>query len=202
MASWLRLQGFTVTAIPASDDRVVFSGTAAQVNAVFQTQMRNYLFHGKQHWANSTDLNLPQAIAGMALGVQHLNTFRPEPHVMKRLVRGAAQAHQRPASSVNSHYTLCQSSTSPCPSNAILNMVAPADAQTIYDVSGLYNSGFTGTGQTLAIVGQTDIVQHQSDIAHFRLWAGLECVEFAATSAGAEYRNSRGVCGRFGRSGY
>ncbi len=173
VAAWLRLQGFTVTAIPASDDRVVFSGTAAQVNAVFQTQMRNYLFHGKQHWANSTDLNLPQAIAGMALGVQHLNTFRPEPHVMKRLVRGAAQAHQRPASSVNSHYTLCQSSTSPCPSNAILNMVAPADAQTIYDVSGLYNSGFTGTGQTLAIVGQTDIVQHQSDIAHFRALSGL-----------------------------
>ena len=173
VAAWLRSQGFTVTAIPASDDRVVFSGTAAQVNAVFQTQMRNYLFHGKQHWANSTDLNLPQAIAGMALGVQHLNTFRPEPHVMKRLVREAAQAHQRPASSVNSHYTLCQSSTSPCPSNAILNMVAPADAQTIYDVSGLYNSGFTGTGQTLAIVGQTDIVQHQSDIAHFRTLSGL-----------------------------
>jgi subtilase family serine protease len=173
VAAWLRSQGFTVTSIPASDDRVVFSGTAAQVNAVFQAQMHKFLFHGKQHWANSTEISLPQAIAGMALGVQHLNTFRPEPHVMKRLVRKAAQPSRRPATSVNSHYTLCQSSTSPCPSNAILNMVAPADAQTIYDVSGLYNSGFTGTGQTLAIMGQTDIVQHQSDIANFRSLSGL-----------------------------
>ena len=92
VAAWLRAQGFTVTQIPASNDRIVFSGTAAQVNAVFQTQMHKYLFHGKQHWANSTDISLPQAIAGMALGVWHLNTFRPEPHVMKRLVHEAPQS--------------------------------------------------------------------------------------------------------------
>ena len=88
-AAWLRSQGFTVMDIPASADRIKFSGTAAQVNATFQTQMHRYLFHGRQNWANSTDISLPQAIAGMAVGVEHLNTFRPEPHVMKRLVHVA-----------------------------------------------------------------------------------------------------------------
>jgi subtilase family serine protease len=169
VAGWLRSQGFAVTAIPASADRIIFSGTAGQVNAAFQTQMHRYLFHGRQEWANSTDISLPQAIAGVALGVEHLNTFRPEPHVMKRLVH----AVPRSGATVGPHYTLCLSSQSPCPSNDILNMVAPADAQTIYDVTGLYNSNFTGTGQTMAVVGQTDIVQHESDIANFRSLSGL-----------------------------
>jgi subtilase family serine protease len=170
VAAWLRSQGFTVTAIPTSDDRVVFSGTVAQVSAVFQTEMHKYLFHGKQHWANSTEISLPQAIAGMALGVLHLNTFRPEPQVAKRLVH---EVPQSAGNSVGSKYTLCSSSTSPCPSGDEYNFVAPADAQTIYDVTGLYNSNFTGTDQTLAIVGQTDILQHKSDIANFRSLSGL-----------------------------
>jgi len=164
VATWLRSQGFTVTAIPPSNDRVVFSGTAAQVNAVFQTQLHRYLFHGKKHWANSTDISLPQAIARMALGVQHLNTFRPEPHVMKRLVHAAPHSSAGP---VGSHYTLTDQS------GTEYNLIAPADAQTIYDVTGLYNSSFTGTDQTLAIVGQTDIMQYQSDIANFRKLSGL-----------------------------
>jgi subtilase family serine protease len=165
-AAWLRSQGFTVTAIPPSNDRVVFSGTAAQVNTAFQTEMHKYLFHGKQRWANSTAISLPQAIAGMALGVQHLNTFRPEPNVMKRPVHEAPQSGERPAGSVGSQYTLSDKSGE-------YNFIAPADAQTLYDVTGVYNSNFTGTDQTLAIVGQTDIVQHQSDIAHFRTLSGL-----------------------------
>ncbi len=172
VAAWLRAQGFNVTSIPASNDRIVFSGTAAQVNAVFQTQMRKYLFHGKQHWANSTDISLPQAIAGMSLGVWHLNTFHPEPHVMKRLVHAAPQSG---ASAVGSHYTLSctPDPANGCPTSGLVNFIAPADAQTLYDVTGLYNSNFTGTDQTLAIVGQTDIVQHESDIAHFRTLSGL-----------------------------
>jgi subtilase family serine protease len=167
VAAWLGSQGLTVTAIPASNDRVVFSGTAAQVNAVLQTEMHQYLFQGKQHWANSTEISLPQAIAGMALGVEHLNTFRPEPRVMKRLVHATTQSPGRPADSVSPHYTLSDQNGDE------FNFIAPSDAQTIYDVTGLYNSNFTGTDQTLVIVGQTDIVQHQSDIANFRTLSGL-----------------------------
>ena len=164
VAAWLGSQGFTVTGIPASADRIVFSGTAAQVNAVFQTQLHRYLFQGRQEWANSTDISLPQAIAGIALGVEHLNTFRPEPRVMKRMVH---EAPRSAAASVGPHYTLMDQNGNE------YNYIAPADAQKIYDVTGLYNSNFTGTNQTLAIVGQTDIVQYQSDIANFRKLSGL-----------------------------
>jgi subtilase family serine protease len=164
VAAWLRSQGFTVSAIPASADRVVFSGTAAQVNAVFQTEMHQYQYHGKQHWANSTNISLPQAISGSALGVLHLNTFRPEPQVMKRLVHEVPRSGSSP---VGPRYTLTDQN------GTEYNFIAPADAQTIYDVTGLYNSNFTGTDETLTIVGQTDILQHKSDIANFRSLSGL-----------------------------
>jgi subtilase family serine protease len=173
VASWLRSQGFAVTDIPASADRITFSGTAGQVNAAFHTQMHRYLFHERQGWANSTDISLPQAIATVALGVEHLNTFRPEPHVMKRLVHATAR---NGAAAVGPHYTLSctPDPTDGCPASGLVNFVAPADAQTIYDVTGLYNSSITGTGQTMAVVGQTDIVQHESDIANFRSLSGLD----------------------------
>ncbi|MGH9615506.1 MAG: protease pro-enzyme activation domain-containing protein, partial [Acidobacteriaceae bacterium] len=165
--TWLRSRGFTGIAVPRAADRVVFSGNAALVNAAFQTQMHRYLYHGKQHWANSTNISLPQAIAGMAIGVEHLNTFRPEPRVIKRPVHRSRQMPAAP------HYTLCTSTANPCPSGDEINFVAPSDSQTIYDVTGLYNSGFTGTGQTIAVAGQTDIVKYESDIAHFRTLSGL-----------------------------
>lgn len=169
-SAWIQSQGFKIDDIPASADRIDFSGTAAQVDGAFHTQMHRYSLRGQTHWANSTEISLPQAIAGIALGVRHLNSFRPLPHLSKRPVH---VARQRAAASFNPHYTLCLSATSPCPSGDTANFIAPSDSQTIYDVTGLYNNNITGTGQTMAVVGQTDIEQYKSDIANFRTLSGL-----------------------------
>lgn len=170
VAAWLQSEGFAVTAIPASDDQVVFSGTAAQVNAAFLTQLHRYFINGTEGWANSTDISLPRAIAGMAPSVEHLNTFRPLPQVVRRPVYAASRSATGTSSP---HYTLCTSNTSPCPSGNLMNFIAPSDMQTIYDVTGLYNNNVTGSGQTLAVAEQTDIVQYESDIANFRSLSGL-----------------------------
>lgn len=164
VAAWLQSRGFVVTSIPASRDRINFSGTAAQVNAAFQTQLDRYVEQGRQGWANATDISLPQAIAGMAVGVEHLNTFRPLPHIVRMPVQ------EMPRSGTNAlapHYTLSNGS------GVEVNYIAPSDAQTIYDLTGLYNNGITGTGQTLGVVGQTDIVQYEANIANFRSLSGL-----------------------------
>ncbi|HEY2738490.1 MAG TPA: S53 family peptidase, partial [Thermoanaerobaculia bacterium] len=42
---------------------------------------------------------------------------------------------------------------------------------TIYDINGAYNSGYTGSGQTIAVVGQSEVVA--SDITAFQSAAGL-----------------------------
>lgn len=162
-AAWLQSQGFKIDAIPASNDRIDFSGTAAQVDAAFQTELHQYSLHGQMHRANATDISLPHEIAGMVLGVEHLNTFRPLPHNIQTRVYAA----QRGAGATP-QYTVHDQS------GAEVNLVAPSDIATIYNVGGLYNSGFTGKGQTIAIVGQTDITTHQNDIATFRTLSGLD----------------------------
>src|SRR5206468_10466370 len=48
---------------------------------------------------------------------------------------------------------------------------APDDLAAIYNLTALYNAGIDGTGQKLAIVGQTDITL--SDLAAFRSIFGL-----------------------------
>ena len=45
------------------------------------------------------------------------------------------------------------------------------DFATIYNVLPLWNAGIDGTGQTIAIVGETNI--HLSDIENFRSLFGL-----------------------------
>ena len=39
--------------------------------------------------------------------------------------------------------------------------VAPGDFATIYDVQSLYNAGIDGTGQSIAVMGQTDLYQQR-----------------------------------------
>jgi len=163
VSAWLASQGFHVSPAPAGADRIHFSGTASQVEAAFHTRMHRYLLHGESHWANATEISLPQAIAGMTLGIRNLNTFRPRPHFTQHPVNAVRPSA---ASLVKPHYTLADQ-------NGEVNLIAPADAQTIYDVTGLYNSSITGTGQTLAVVGQTDITKYRNDIKNFRLLSGL-----------------------------
>src|SRR5207245_3203628 len=49
--------------------------------------------------------------------------------------------------------------------------LSPDDFTTIYNVKPLYGKGFDGTGQSIAVIGQTEI--HLSDLDSFRDAAGL-----------------------------
>jgi hypothetical protein len=51
--------------------------------------------------------------------------------------------------------------------------VAPGDFAIIYDVNALYSSGIDGTGQSIAVMGQTALYNNGSDITAFRSAAGL-----------------------------
>jgi subtilase family serine protease len=50
--------------------------------------------------------------------------------------------------------------------NADTLAFAPSDYATIYDITPLYTAGIDGTGQSIAIIGQSDVVD--SDITGFR----------------------------------
>jgi subtilase family serine protease len=152
ITSWLQAQGFTIDRTARSRLWVVFSGTAQQVESAFHTPIHRYVINGETHYANAAEPSVPSALAGMVLGFRSLNNFRPRPKSVFRRVEGG----MRPdfTSNISGNHFL-----------------APDDFATIYDVKGLYSAGIDGTGQKIAVMGQTDITV--SDITAFRAASGL-----------------------------
>lgn len=146
--TWLELQGFTVDRISESHTSISFSGTVRQVELAFQTEMHSYKIDGETHFANATQLSIPSALSDVIQSVRNLNDFRPKPQVRFR--------------NATPEFTSAQSGN---------HYLTPKDVATIYDVNSAYSSGYNGTGQSIAIVGQSEI--DVSDIEHFQSAAGL-----------------------------
>ncbi len=152
--AWLEQQGFSVDLVSRSKNMVRFSGTSRQVEAAFATEMHSYSVKTSRgvesHFAPSTVLSVPSALAGVVEGVRNLDNFRPRSH-RKAMPLGVAHPNYTDGSGGHE--------------------LAPADIYTIYDITPLYNAGITGTGQSIALVGQSDV--DLTDIANFRTAAGL-----------------------------
>jgi subtilase family serine protease len=146
--AWLKGQGFALNGVSRSRDRISFSGTVAQVETAFGTQLRYYAVNGKSHYAPSSDLNVPAALAPVVQAVRNLSSFRPKSHL-----RIKQPAPRFTSSQSGSHF------------------LTPKDVSTIYDVTPAYNAGYDGAGQSIAVVGQSLVVV--SDMENFESAAGL-----------------------------
>lgn len=142
VSSWLQSQGLTVAAISRNRNEIYFNGSVGQIEYALKTEIHNLSVNGEEHIANTTDVFLPEAVAGAVLGVRGLNDFHPKPRVRKVFPRFTSNIS-------GNHF------------------VIPGDFATIYDVP----SNFDGTGQSIAVVGQTLI--STTDIDAFRSAAGL-----------------------------
>jgi subtilase family serine protease len=150
--SWLEQQGFSIDSVSRSRNRILFSGTAAQVASAFGASLHYYLSPAtalqpaQKNFAPSTDLTLPSALASSVLAIGNLSDF----HLLPHIVRGAPHAPQPrfTSSATGNHY------------------LTPGDLATIYDITPAYNSGYTGSNQSIAVVGQSAV--NLSDIANFQ----------------------------------
>jgi len=149
--AWLEQQGFSVDSVARSRNQIRFSGSAGQVEQAFQTQMHFYTIGGVKHFAPSTALTLPSALASVVIAVRNLDDFRPKPMF---IASRAGQANPAFTSSVSGSV-----------------FFAPGDVKLAYGVNTLISAGDTGAGQTIAIMGQSSIVT--SDIENFETAAGL-----------------------------
>ncbi len=140
VTGWLQGQGLTVTALARGRNWIAVSGPAAQIENVFQTEIHEYVVEGVAHFANATEPSVPSTLGGIIRAVRGLHDFRPKP--FRRVLKPAYTY------SDGSHY------------------LAPNDVATIYDVNPLYSAGINGSGQKLAVAGQTQI--NLSDIQQFR----------------------------------
>ncbi len=145
VTAWLQSEGLTIGNVSRSRSAIWVNGTAGQMQAAFHTVLRRYAVRGQSHFANATEPSVPAAIAPMVAGVLGLNDFHPVSHLAraKPLYTSASGKHS----------------------------LAPDDFATIYDVTPLYNHGYDGTAQTIAVAGESDILL--SDIQSFRNRFGL-----------------------------
>ncbi|HET8888291.1 MAG TPA: protease pro-enzyme activation domain-containing protein [Candidatus Angelobacter sp.] len=148
-SNWLKKFGFTVDEIGTGRMWINFSGDVQKVERAFQTNIRNFEVDGKMHFANVTDPSIPRALTGLVQGVVSLHNFPKHPN---------STVNQLP-----SDFTAANGA----------HFLAPADFATIYNVKPLYNAApaIDGAGQTIAIVGRTDI--NLGDVQFFRSFFGL-----------------------------
>jgi len=158
VVAWLQAQGFQVTQTARSRLWVSFSGTAAQVQSAFHTEIHRYSLEGKSFFANASEPAVPAVLADVVLGLSALDNYGPKPRGVFRKTQLA------PVPDFTSYISS-------------KNFVAPGDFATIYDVNALYNSGIDGTGQSIAVMGQTDLYTDgtgpASDVTRFRILSGL-----------------------------
>jgi subtilase family serine protease len=142
VSSWLQSQGLTVNGVSRNRNEISFNGSVGQVEYALKTEIHHFVVNGREHMANNGDVSVPQAFAAEVLGVRGLNDFHPKPRYHKLAPRFTSNIS-------GSHF------------------VIPADFATLYNVP----SNFDGSGQTIAVVGQTLI--STTDIDDFRTAAGL-----------------------------
>lgn len=147
---WLESQGFTVQSVSPSRNTITFSGTAATVAAAFGTPLHRYSLNGENHIAPSADITLPAALAGVVAGIRGLSDYRPHPHLRKG--NGAAFKPDFTSGQTGNHF------------------LTPGDIAVIYDIKAAYNAGYNGSGQTIAVMGQSAI--SSTDVTHFQTAIG------------------------------
>lgn len=145
--TWLQGQGFQVSGVSRSRNRITFDGTAGQVANAFGTELHRYTSGSRSHFAPATDVSVPASLAPMVTTVLHLSDLRA--HAYTRVM-------PQPA------YTSSQSGN---------NFLTPADVATMYDVNSVYKMGYNGTGQAIAVLGQSYV--DLSAVAAFQSGAGL-----------------------------
>jgi subtilase family serine protease len=73
--AWLAGAGLKVTAVGPDNHFVAASGSAAAANAAFGTQLARYSVNGATEQAPSSDLSVPEAVAGLVEAVTGLAPF-------------------------------------------------------------------------------------------------------------------------------
>src|SRR5689334_4214256 len=76
VGEWLSSEGLTVNGVSRGRTELYFSGSAAQVENAFRTQLHRYVVRGVEHFANATAVSVPQSFVDVVLGVRGLDNFR------------------------------------------------------------------------------------------------------------------------------
>lgn len=174
VTAWLQGHGFQVAGVSQGRTIIEFSGTAENVQDAFHTAIHSYVVNGEQHWANSSDPEIPSALAPAVIGVESLNNFpRKAAHHLAaselsvRKFAGATTTASKPALTNACGTDPQNGSTLYC------NTLGPYDFAAIYNVLPLWTAAtpIDGTGESIAIIARSNI--NLQDVSDFQSLFGL-----------------------------
>lgn len=146
VTAWLEMHGFSVARVTAGKMMIEFSGTARQVREALHTEIHRYYNGGRSFYSNDREIVVPAAIASRIRNFAPLNTYP----LTSYLASAGKAALSRSAHSARPEFTTTSN-------NAQFYALAPEDFATQYDLPPLYNAGTDGSGQTIGIIGYTNI---------------------------------------------
>lgn len=147
---WLAANGFTVAALPDNRSGLHFSGTKAQVETAFHTEIHLFEVDGRRHYANVSNPEVPAGLAAAITTIHGLHDFYPRSTVKARhLGKGPTPQITYDGGQVN--------------------WVGPGDFAVMYNLGPLYSAGVNGKGVTIAITAQSEI---KPTVAN-TFWAGV-----------------------------
>ncbi len=158
LTGFLQSEGFTVNNAGKSGMFVDFTGTVAQVQATFHTEIDNLrLANGDERYSAVREAQMPEALAPVVSGFLSLSDIAPRPLVVpaRSPVVGTARTGVHPNDTRGSGEYF----------------VGAQDFYTIYNENPLLTAGTTGAGITVALLEQTDI--NPADVTAFRTAMGV-----------------------------
>jgi subtilase family serine protease len=143
VTGWLTSQGFQVAKVAAGRTVIEFSGSAGLVRQILGAEIHRFRVNGNDYWANTSDPQIPAALAPVVAGFASLNNFPRDSG--KNPIN--AFSLSKATGEVHALFTVSGSNNTP------YYAVGPTDFATIYNILPLWNAGIDGTGQTIAVVG-------------------------------------------------
>jgi subtilase family serine protease len=160
VTDWLAGQGFQVKRVATGRTVIEFSGSAGLVRQVLGTEIHRFRVNGEDHWANTSDPQIPAALAPVVAGIDSLNNFPRKP-LTRQL---GTFSRSKLTGEVHPLFTFPYSGST-------YYALGATDFATIYNVAPLWTAGTDGTGQAIAVAGETNI--NLQDVADFRAMFGL-----------------------------
>src|ERR1700719_2607328 len=145
VTDWLTSHGFQNIRVANGKTVMEFSGNAGQVRKAFATEIHRYNVNGEEHFANVSDPQIPAALAPVVRGIRSLHNFHPKPQA-----RNLGSFRRTERGEIRPSFTHTDS-------NGQFFGLGPADFAKIYNVPATVNGTPAGQGETIAIVGRTNI---------------------------------------------
>ncbi len=185
IAAWLSEAGFTEIRVNAGRTVVEFSGSAAAVKGAFGLSMHRVALAGQSGFAAMGVPTIPSSLAGLVRGLVSLDNLPASgraatPISMRRDGATGQYRSAGVAGNADPEWTLSSD-------NSIYYPITPYDFAALYDLTPLWNAStpVDGTGETIAVVGDSDI--NPADFVNFRASFGLPLGSQTAT--GTQYLN-------------